>query len=109
MKKVLIHRHPHCEKCARIARVHTALGGLKRLSITTETPSTESLRPGKIMVFDLVTGCVVRGSAAFDLICRQVPLYWPLRALLWIPPLRRKIAQDLDGDHPTASLQPAVH
>ena len=49
-------------------------------------------------MIDLVGGGRVRGAAAFALICRQVPLYWPMLALLWIPAVRRRVDREIDPD-----------
>jgi hypothetical protein len=55
------------------------------------------LRPGEVVVQDLRRGMTLRGAAAFALLCRQIPAYWPLLPLLRIPALRRRIEREFDG------------
>lgn len=99
MKRVLIYRHPNCERCARIARVHHACDWFGRIVTSTEAPPDgRPLVPGRIVVIDLVRKVRVRGADAFAFICRQVPLYWPAFLLLWIPAVRRRVAREIDPD-----------
>lgn len=98
MKRVLIHRHPACARCARIARVHHAFDWLDRVETTTATPASGPLEPGRIVIIDLTTGKRVRGAAGFALICRQIPAYRLLLPLLWIPAVRRAIAREIDPE-----------
>lgn len=54
--------------------------------------------PGRIIMIDLVRHVRVRDADAFALICRHIPLYWPMLALLRIPAVCRKVAHDIDPD-----------
>lgn len=98
MKRVLIYRHPDCERCARIARLHRLFDWLGRISTSTATPPGGPLVPGRIVVIDLVRHVRVRGVDAVALICRHVLPYWPMLVLLRIPAVRRKVAHDIDPD-----------
>ncbi len=40
----------------------------------------------------------IHGAAAFERICRAVPLYAPLRLLLLLPTVRRKVETEMNGD-----------
>mgnify|MGYP001552041526 CR=1 FL=1 len=106
MKRVVIYRHPECRRCARFARVHHALDWLGRLATSTDVPPGGPLVPGRIAVVDLATRRRVGGAEAFALICRQVPAYWPLLALLGIPAARRRFAREFDPGA-TEGCQPA--
>jgi hypothetical protein len=97
MKTVLIHRHPNCDRCARIARVHHAFDWIGRVSDTTETPRSGPLRLGEIAVEDLRTGVLHHGVDAFREICRAVPLYTPLLPLLRVPAFRRLVERETGG------------
>ncbi|HVU23460.1 MAG TPA: hypothetical protein VHE13_04990 [Opitutus sp.] len=96
MKRVRIHRHPDCARCARIARLHQALDWLNRIAVSTEPPPGDALPRGHIAVIDLGTGARIRGAAGFGLICRNVPAYWPLLALLHVPSFRRRVEREID-------------
>ena len=92
MKTILIHRHPDCARCAR---AHHLFDWLDRVEDTTEPPRSGPLRMGEIIVEDLRTGRLHAGAGAFDLICRQIPLYAPARVLLHIPAFRRGVLGEL--------------
>lgn len=96
--RVRIYRHPHCERCARIARFHHRLDWLGRLeSSTTRPPNGVKLRKGQIYIEDTARGQQVRGADAFALLARQIPLYWWMLPLLWIPAVRRWVAAEMDA------------
>jgi hypothetical protein len=104
MKRVLIYRHPNCERCARFARVHHAVDWMNRIAETTDTPPTGPLRRGEIVVEDLATHRILAGAEALGLVYRQAILYWPLLVLLWIPPTRAWLDREVRGD-PEGSCQ----
>lgn len=97
MKRIRIYRHPHCQKCARIARVHHAVDWLDRIDETTATPPTGPLVPGEVVVEDLRDGRFLRGAEAAGRVYRQAIAYWPFLPLLWIPPLRAWIDREMRG------------
>lgn len=97
MKRILIYRHPHCERCARIARLHHAVDWFDRIADTTATPATGPLRMGEIVVEDLATHRILRGAEALNLVYRQVIAYWPFLPLLWIPPTRAWLDRQIRG------------
>jgi hypothetical protein len=97
MKRVLIYRHPNCERCARFARVHHAVDWMNRIADTTATPPTGPLRMGEIVVEDLTTHRILAGAEALSLVYRQAILYWPLLVLLWIPPTRAWLDREVRG------------
>jgi hypothetical protein len=37
------------------------------------------------------------GAEGLELICRQIPLYWPVLPLLWIPALRARADRETRG------------
>jgi hypothetical protein len=97
MTRILIYRHPNCERCARFARVHHTVDWLNRIAETTATPPTGPLRLGEIVVEDLATRHIFRGSQALALVFRQAIAYWPLLLLLWIPPFRVRLDREVRG------------
>lgn len=106
MKRLAIHRHPECARCARYARVHRALDWLGRLEPTTAAPPGAPLTRGKIAVVDLATGERLRGAAAMAALARQVPAYWPLLVALRVPALRRRFAAEVEPGE-AETCQPA--
>ena len=97
MKRILVYRHPHCERCARFARLHHAVDWFNRIADTTATPPTGPLRMGEIVVENLATHEFLRGAEAVALVYRQAIAYWPLLLLLMIPALRRRVDRDVRG------------
>jgi hypothetical protein len=97
MKKILIYRHPHCERCARFARLHHAVDWFDRIADTTATPPTGPLRMGEIVVQELSSGRILRGADALALIYRQAIPYWFLMPLLWTPGLRARMDREVRG------------
>jgi hypothetical protein len=93
-----IYRNPHCARCARYARMHQRLDWLHRLEVSTDTPASGALRMGEVVVQDLQSGVIHHGAAAFERICRAIVLYAPMRLLLRIPALRRKVDREFGGD-----------
>jgi hypothetical protein len=98
MERIVIHRHPHCERCARIARRHKKLDWLGRIRVSTaDPPGRAAVRKGEIVVHDLKTGAMLEGVDAVRKIFSQVPLYLPLLPLLRIPALARRADADIRG------------
>ncbi len=97
MKAILIHRHPDCARCARLARMHHRFDWRDRVGDTVAPPRSGPLRLGQIVVEDVRTGALHEGAAAFDVLCLQIPLYAPLRALLRVRPFRAYVEREING------------
>lgn len=98
MKRIRIYRNPHCERCARFAKLNTALDWFDRFEPSTATPPNgQRLRKGQIYVEDLRSHRQLHGDEAAALLCRQIPAYWPLLLLRWIPAVRRGLAAEIDA------------
>jgi hypothetical protein len=109
MKTIRVYRNPDCRRCARYARLGNVLDWRDRLETSTATPKTGPLRPGEIVVEELANGNFHRGAAALDLIARQIPLYAPIRLLLWFSSFRRYIDRELSGcDSATCEIPAAT-
>ena len=102
-QRIIVHRNPLCGRCARIMRVHRAFDWFGRVGESTAMPPGGALRPGQIEVVDLVHGGSVRGAAAVELISQHIPAYLPLRLLLKIPLVRRRIERQLLGENPEST------
>ena len=90
MKRIVIYRHPECKKCARMARLHHLFDWFNRVAVVTTTPPTGPLQMGEIIVEDLATGRFLAGAEGLNVISRQIPLYWWVLPLLWIPAVRAR-------------------
>jgi hypothetical protein len=97
MKRIVIYRHPECEKCARMARWHRLFDWFNHVAVVTTTPPTGPLQMGEIIVKDLPTGRFLTGVEGLKLICRQIPSYWLFLPLLWIPAVRARADREACG------------
>ena len=97
MAKIRLYRHPECARCADYARMHRWLDWLGRFDDSTAPPPTGQLRIGEIAVQDLRTGITLKGIECFCLLCKQIPAYWLLLPFTYLPPVRQRIENDIDG------------
>ena len=97
MKTVRVYRNPDCPKCARHAAMHERLDWLDRVETSTATPRSSALSMGEVVVEDLRDGTILHGAEGFARLAREVPLYWPVLALLHIPAIRSRIDRELRG------------
>jgi hypothetical protein len=97
MKRITIYRHPDCARCAKIARFHKAFDWLGRIQNSTARPPSGPLRLGEIAVEDHLSGETSQGVEAVRKVFRQIPAYWPLLPLLYIPPIARRVDADVRG------------
>jgi hypothetical protein len=97
MKRITVYRNKDCARCARIARIHHVFDWLGRVDSSTETPKTGPLVPGEIAVEDARTGETLQGIEAVRLTFRQIPAYWPLLPLTYIPFIAHKIDREVRG------------
>src|SRR3954468_10888547 len=91
MRRIRLYRHPDCARCAKISRVHHAFDWLGLVDCTTDPAPGGPLKMGEIEVEDLRTGATCKGVDAVRAVARQIPAYWPLLPLLFIPPIARRI------------------
>jgi hypothetical protein len=97
MKRITLYRHPDCVRCGKMARVHAFFDWLNRVDCTTEEAPSGPLRMGEIEVREIATGLTFKGVAAVRKVARQIPAYWPLLPLLYLPPVARKIDAMVSG------------
>jgi hypothetical protein len=102
MKRIRLHRHPQCARCAAIAKFHRRFDWFHRLEESTAVPPCGPLRKGEIAAVDLETGACVRGVDAAEQVFSVIPAYWLFRLLLRIPAVKRyagrRMEQDCEGD-----------
>jgi hypothetical protein len=110
MKRLRIHRNPHCEKCAGYARMHRRLDWLGRIEDSTVSPWRRSLRMGEVVVEDLADGRLHAGAEGMRMLCRNIPAYWPLLPLFGIAAFRRRVDAEVAGQRaPRHSLDSTGH
>jgi hypothetical protein len=89
--------NPNCARCRKIARVHRAMDWLGRVETSTADPPTGPLKLGEITVRDNRTGEWFVGVRAVRRLSREIPAYWAVRPLLWVPSIARKVDRDVRG------------
>ena len=97
MKRLRIHRNPHCAKCAGYARMHQRLDWLDRIEDSTASPWPRSLRMGEVVVEDLRDGRLHAGADGMRLLCRNVPAYWLVLPLFALGAFRRRVDAEVAG------------
>lgn len=97
MAMIRLYRHADCARCARYARLHHRLDWLGRFEDSTGVSPVGPLRMGEVAVQDLRNGETLRGAAGFTLLCRQIPVYWPLLPFLRIPALCHRVEREFSG------------
>ncbi len=108
MKTVRVYRHPDCARCARYAARHRRLDWLDRFEDSTEPPAAGPVRKGRIAIQNLRSGAYFHDAAGFTYLFSQIPAYWPLLLLMWLPPLRRRMERELDAAVRASSVEAAA-
>lgn len=103
MKKLRIHRNPHCKKCARYARMHQRLDWHDAIEDSTSSPWTRSMRMGEVVVEDLANGTLHAGAEGMEMLCRVIPVYWLLLPLFRLTSFRKRVDAEVAGVRATRS------
>lgn len=97
MKKLRIHRNPHCAKCARYARMHRRLDWRDATEDSTASPWSRSMRMGEVVVEDLGNGALHVGAEGMEMLCREIPAYRLLLPLFRLATFRRRVDAEVAG------------
>ena len=97
MKKLRIHRNPHCAKCARYARMHQRLDWRDAVQDSIASPWNRSMRMGEVVIEDLRNGTLHTGAAGMEMLCREIPAYWLLLPLFRLSAFRRRVDAEVAG------------
>lgn len=81
-----LYYHPDCADCAKQARTTKRLDWINRIALSTDTPPSGPLVKGEIALISN-QGRLFTGGYATRRICLNIPLYFVLGLLLYIPPL----------------------
>jgi len=97
MAHITLHYNAHCPDCQRQAARTERLDWLRRVTLSTAQSPLGEVPVGQIVVVDGATGRVYSGVYATRKLCLQVPAYWPVGWLLYLPPLRNWLGRDKPG------------
>jgi len=85
-----------CPDCARQAAQTSKLDWPDRIKVSTEVPPTGELEKGDIVVIS-DGGKIYSSGYATRVICLNIPNYFLLGVLLYLPPLLRRISKGKAG------------
>jgi hypothetical protein len=109
MKRITLYRNPHCERCRKVSKIHAFFDWLNRVDYSTDEAPSGPLRMGEIEVRDHQSGQTFKGIAAVRKVLRQIPAYYPLIPLTYLPPIATKIDTMVRGcDDGSCELQKAA-
>ena len=94
---ITLHYNASCQDCARQASLTNKLDWLKRVAVATEDSPIGPVPAGEIVVVDNSTDKIYTGVYATRIVCMQVPLYFLLGLLLYIPPIRLLVGRKKQG------------
>ena len=97
MKRITLYRHKDCERCRKVSRVHTFFDWFGRVECSTEEAPSGPLKMGEIEVRDHRSGARFKGVEAVRKVARQIPAYWVILPLLYLPPVARRVDAELRG------------
>lgn len=88
MSSITLYYNAQCPDCRRQAARTARLDWLRRVTISTADAPTGTVPIGEIVVVDEGRQRLYSGVYATRKVCLQVPAYWLLGWLLFLPPLR---------------------
>lgn len=94
---ITLYYNGQCSDCERQARLTEKLDWLGRVVPVTEDSPIGPVPVGEIVVVDNAIDKVYTGIFATRVICMQVPVYFLLGLLLYIPPIRQFFGRKKPG------------
>lgn len=86
-----------CLDCERQARRTEKLDWLGRVALATEDSPIGPVARGEIVVVDNATDKVYASILATRVVCMQVPVYFLIGLLLYVPPIRQFFGRNKQG------------
>ena len=83
----ILYYNKDCKDCEKQAQRTASLDWLKRFEISTEVPPCGELELGEIAVIDKRNQKIYTGGYASRVICLNVPAYYPIGLLMYLPPI----------------------
>ena len=97
MSRYTLHYNSHCQDCVRLAQWNRRLDWLGRFERTTQPSPMGIPDIGDIHVVDNQKGKIFSGAYATQVVCQNIPAYWPLALLMRLPFVFRKVASQKPG------------
>lgn len=102
MHRYTLHYNSRCQDCVKLAQWNRRLDWLGRFSRTTEASPMGEPAIGDIHVVDHLTAKVYSGAYATQVVCLNIPAYWPMGLLMKLPFFFKQVASQkpgCNGDH----------
>lgn len=97
MRRYTLHYNSRCQDCVRLAEWNRRLDWLGRFERTTQPSPMGIPDIGDIHVVDHQQATLFSGAYATLVVCQNIPVYWPLAALMKVPFVFRKVASQKPG------------
>lgn len=97
MPTITLHCNASCPDCARQASCTARLDWLGRVVLSTGPSPLGEVPVGEIVVVDRRRKRLFSRVFATRRICMEVPLFFPLGLLLYLPPVRRMVGRRNPG------------
>jgi hypothetical protein len=97
MTRYTLHYNSNCQDCVRLAQWNRRLDWLGRFGRTTEPSPMGTPEIGDIHVVDHQKSEVFSGAYATQVVCQNIPAYWPIALLMKLPFVFKRIARQKPG------------
>lgn len=97
MTRYTLHYNDRCQDCVRLAQWNRRLDWLGRFERTSEASPMGVPDIGDIHVVDHLKSKVFSGAYATQLVCQNIPAYWPMALLMKVPFLFKQVSKKKAG------------
>ena len=95
--RLSLHYNPSCPDCVRQAKRTARLDWLRAIDLRTDRSPLGEVPLGEIVVVDERSRRVYTGVYATRMVCLRVPLLFLYGLLLYLPPIRDRVAGSEPG------------
>ena len=106
MSRYTLHYNSRCQDCVKLAQWNRRLDWLGRFERTTEASSMGMPDIGDIHVVDHRTATVFSGAYATQIVCQNIPAYWPMALLMKLPFVFKQAARKKPGCNGDRCVRP---
>jgi len=97
MARYTLHYNSRCQDCVRLAQWNLRLDWLARFERSTQPSPMGIPDIGDIHVVDNQSAKVFSGAYATQVVCQNIPAYWPMALLMRLPFVFNKVAGQKPG------------
>ena len=97
MTRYTLHYNSRCQDCVRLTQWNRRLDWLGRFERTAQPSPIGTPEIGDIHVVDNQNARIFSGAFATQVVCQNIPVYWPMALLMRLPFLFKKVASQKPG------------